>query len=241
MLHHAQQNGPRRTRTNQPLPDSNKKRVLIVDEQPLFVSGLTALINAQPDLITCCAASFASFAVEKLQTCPADIAIIDYHLPGVNGIELIKMALAVQPQLKILMLSIAGESHYALRALRAGALGYVMKNEPVSHVTEALQKIVRGEVYISSKLSEQFVLRSIRENGHDTPLGTLSPRELKVFDLFGRGLDTKSVAAEMDLSIKTVETYRLRIKRKLRFRKATEMVRFATNWLASEPEDRGWL
>ena len=129
-------------RTN-PLDDSNKKRVLIVDDQPLFVSGLTALVNAQPNLITCSVASAAPSAVETLQTCPVDIAIVDYYLPGVNGVELIKMLLAIQPQLNILMLSIGEECHYALRALRAGALGYVMKNEPVTHVTEALRKVVR--------------------------------------------------------------------------------------------------
>ena len=98
MLHqpHVQQNMPTRTGTNQPLPDSDRKRVLIVDDQPLFVSGLTSLVNAQPDLITCCAASSAPLALETLQRCPADIVIVDYYLPGVNGIESIKMVLAVQ-------------------------------------------------------------------------------------------------------------------------------------------------
>ena len=172
-----------------------------------------------------------------MRTCPADVAVLEVRLPGTNSIELIKMMRAEQPHLRILMLSMYEESIYAPRALRAGALGYVMKSEAIAQVVEALNKVARGEIYVSPKLSEQLLYRLVHGDSLDTPLKTLSPKELRVFELFGRGLGTKAVAAELDLSVKTIETHRRRIRKKLRFKKADEMVRLATNWLAQEEAD----
>ena len=213
---------------------TNKTPVLIVDDHPIFRSGLASLINTQPDLVACSEAASAPLALETMRTCPADVAVLEVRLPGTNGIELIKMMRAEQPRLRILMLSMCEESIYAPRALRAGALGYVMKTEAAAQVLEALNTVARGEIYVSPKLSEQFLYGLVHGDSLDTPLKTLSPKELKVFQLFGRGLGTKAVAAEFDLSVKTIETHRRRIIKKLRFKKADEMVRHATNWLARE-------
>ena len=219
---------------NQIINKIDKVRVSIVDDQPIFRSGLTAVINAERDLLTCCEASSAPMALETLRRCPADLAVLDVCLPGANGLELIKLIKAEQPRLRILVLSMYDESIYALRALRAGALGYVMKTETVAQVIEALHKVARGEVFVSPKLSEQLLHFSVREGSLDNTLALLSHKEFKVFELFGRGLDTNAVASELNLSAKTIETYRVRIKEKLHFKNAKELVRFAISWFEQE-------
>ena len=215
----------------------NKTQVLIVDDHPICRSGLASLINAQPNFVTCSEASSAPLALEAMRTCPADVAVLEVRLPGTNGIELIKMMRAEQPRLRILMLSMYEESIYAPRALRAGALGYVMKTEAAAQVLEALSKVARGEIYVSPKLTEHFLFRSVHGDSLDTPLKLLSQKELDVFELFGRGLGTKAVALELKVSVKTIETYRMRIKHKLGLKNANQMVRFAKNLLAEEQAD----
>jgi DNA-binding NarL/FixJ family response regulator len=209
-----------------------KRRVLVVDEHPLFRHGLATLINAEPDLVVCCEAPSAPLALETMRTCPSDVAVLDLSLPGMNGLELIKAMKAKQPDLPILMLSMHDDWLYAWRALRAGALGYVTKREALTHVLLALRKVLRGEIYVSPRFSERLVFEDI-----DSPLKTLSNRELEVIELLGRGLGTKEVAAELHLSVKTIETYRMHIKEKLGFRDANEMVRFAVEWIATPKPD----
>ena len=217
-------------------PAIEKRRVLIVDDHPIFRHGISALINAEPDLRVCAEASSSTSALEAMRTMSPEVALLDISLPGTNGIELIKLMKAEQPKLPLLMLSMHDESLYALRALRAGALGYVMKAEALTHVLAALRKVLRGEIYVSQSFSERLIFQAIQstDGGMGSPVDRLSDRELEVLELLGRGLGTKGIAGELHLSAKTIETHRAHIKEKLGFRDASEMVRFAIEWVTNE-------
>ena len=217
-------------RTESASSDSDKRRVLIVDDHPVFRAGLASLINAHPDLVTWCEASSAPLAIHLMRTSPSDIAVLDTSLPGVDSIDLIKSLKAEHPEVKILMLSMYEEPIYVLRALQAGALGCVMKSEPLDHIRAALHKIAKGETYLSPKLRERGIFRAFHKGSVSSPLEELSPKELEVFKLFGRGLGTRAVASLLNVSVKTIETHRMRIKQKLGFKDAKEMVRFAVDW-----------
>lgn len=213
-----------------------KRRVLIVDDHPVFRHGISALINAEADLEICGEASSSPSALEAMRQLKPDVALLDISLPGTNGIELIKLMKAEQPKLPLLVLSMHDESLYALRALRAGALGYVMKAEALTHVLTAIRKVIVGEIFVSPRLSERLIFQAIQSTdaGSGSPVDKLSDRELEVLELLGRGFGTKEVAAELHLSVKTIETHRAHIKEKLGFRDAGEMVRFAIDWVAQE-------
>ncbi len=219
-----------------PAAERIKKRVLIVDDHPVFRHGISALINAEADLEVCGEASSASTALQAMRTLRPDVALLDISLPGTNGIELIKLMKAEEPKLPLLMLSMHDESLYALRALRAGALGYVMKAEAMTHVLDALRKAIRGEIHVSPRLSERLIFQAIQsaDSGGGSPVDKLSDRELEVLELLGRGFGTKEIASDLHLSVKTIETHRAHIKEKLGFRDAGEMVRFAIDWVAQE-------
>lgn len=213
-----------------------KRRVLIVDDHPVFRHGIAALINAEPDLMVCGDAASSPAALDAMRNLYPDVALLDISLPGTNGVELIKLMKAEQPKLPLLMLSMHDESLYALRALRAGALGYVMKAEALTNVLDALRKVLKGEVYVSPRLSERLIFQAIQsvDGGTGSPVDKLSDRELEVLELMGRGFGTKQIAGELHLSVKTIETHRAHIKEKLGFRDAGEMVRFAIDWVAQE-------
>lgn len=217
-------------------PPSTKRRVLIVDDHPVFRHGISALINAEADLVVCGEASSSPSALDAMRNLDPDVALLDISLPGTNGIELIKLMKAEHPKLPLLMLSMHDESLYALRALKAGALGYVMKAEALTHVLDALRKVLKGEIYVSPRLSERLIFQAIQsaDGGSGSPVDRLSDRELEVLELLGRGFGTKEIASELHLSVKTIETHRAHIKEKLGFRDAGEMVRFAIDWVAQE-------
>lgn len=217
-------------------PAPVKRRVLIVDDHPVFRHGISALINAEADLTVCGEASSSPSALDAMRTLHPDVALLDISLPGTNGIELIKLMKAEYPKLPLLMLSMHDESLYALRALKAGALGYVMKAEALTHVLDALRKVLVGDIYVSPRLSERLIFQAIQstDGGSGSPVDRLSDRELEVLELLGRGFGTKEIASELHLSVKTIETHRAHIKEKLGFRDAGEMVRFAIDWVAQE-------
>jgi len=213
-----------------------KNRVLIVDDHPVFRHGISALINAEEDLIVCGEASSSPSALDAMRKLKPDIALLDISLPGTNGIELIKLMKAEYPKLPLLVLSMHDESLYALRALKAGALGYVMKAEALTHVLDALRKALKGEIYVSPRLSERLIFQAIQttDTNSGSPVDRLSDRELEVLNFLGNGLGTKEIASKLNLSVKTIETHRAHIKEKLGFRDASEMIRFAIDWIAQE-------
>jgi DNA-binding NarL/FixJ family response regulator len=209
-----------------------KSLVLIVDDHPLIRRGLFDLINAEEDLAVCCEASSSPTALRMMRMCPPNAAIVDISLPGVNGIELIKIMKAELPKLPILVLSMYDEDRYALRALRAGASGYLTKSEASGEVLRALRKILKGGIYVSPEFSEQ-VRQSIQtaEESSDSVKRRLSLRELEVFELFGRGLGMREIASRLEVSPKTIETHGRHIGRKFGFRTSAEVRRFATGWV----------
>lgn len=216
--------------------EQRKKTVLIVDDHPVLRHGISQLINNEHDLIVCGEAESAPGALEAMRRLKPDLALLDISLQGTNGIELIKLMRAEQPKLSILMLSMHDESLYALRALRAGARGYVMKGEAMEHVLTAMRKVLEGDIYVSPRFSERLVFKAIQslEGGMGSPVDKLSDRELEVLQLLGKGFGTREIANELHLSIKTIETHRAHIKEKLGFKDAGEMVRFAIDWVTKE-------
>ena len=222
--------------TAEPRTDQRRKSVLIVDDHPVLRHGISHIINNEKDLIVCGEADSAPTALDAMRRLKPDLALIDISLQGTNGIELIKLMRAEQPKLPILMLSMHDESLYALRALRAGARGYVMTGEAMEHVLTALRKVLEGDIYVSPSFSERLVFKAIQslEGGMGSPVDKLSDRELEVLQLLGKGFGTREIANELHLSIKTIETHRAHIKEKLGFKDAGEMVRFAIDWVTRE-------
>ncbi len=220
------------------LTPSEKRNVLIVVDHPVFRHGIASLINAEADLHVCGEAATSPLALDAMRRLKPDVALLDISLPGTNGVELIKLMKAEQPKLPLLVLSMHDESLYALRSLRAGALGYVMKAEALNHVLTALRKVLKGEVYVSEKFSERLIFKAIQsiDGGLGSPVDKLSDRELEVLELLGRGFGTREIANELHLSVKTIETHRAHIKEKLGFKDAGEMVRFSIDWVAQEKE-----
>jgi DNA-binding NarL/FixJ family response regulator len=219
-----------------PLPEAEKRRVLIIDDHPVFRHGISAMINAEPDLLVCGEAGSAPAALDAMRRLQPHIALVDISLPGTNGIELLKSIKAEAPKLPMLVVSMHDESLYALRALRAGALGYVMKAEALDSILTAIRKVLKGEPYLSSKFSERLVFKAIRsmDEGLGSPVDKLSDRELEVLNLMGRGFGAQDIANELHLSVKTIETHRAHIKEKLGFHDSKEMVRFAIEWVAQQ-------
>jgi DNA-binding NarL/FixJ family response regulator len=212
------------------------KRILVVDDHPLFRSGLAEFLNRQPELEVCGQADSAQLALGQMRKHRPDLAIIDVSLNGTNGIELVKLMKAEEPKLAILILSMHHETLYALRALKAGALGYLMKGEALEHVTNAVRRVLEGKMFVSPRFAEKLIFKAVNASDTDSvsPVDSLSDRELEVLTMLGKGHSTKSVAASLNLSIKTIETHRAHIKEKLGFPDSNEMTRFAVDWVAQQ-------
>jgi len=221
-------------------PSNNGKkdamRVLIVDDHPLLRKGVSQLIDQEKDLIVVGEAEDAHKAISAIENSKPDIALIDISLSGTSGIELIKNIKARFPKLKMLVLSMHDESVYAQRALRAGASGYIMKQEGTEKVLLALRKVLQGEVYLSERLGNRMLhtLVSGRASLTSSPVEELSDRELEVFSLIGQGHGTRPIAEKLHLSVKTIESHRAHIKEKLNLQNASELVHHAIQWVQSE-------
>ena len=212
------------------------KRILVVDDHPLFRSGLAGFLNQQPDLEVCGQADSAPLALEQMRKQRPDLAIIDVSLKGTNGIELVKLMKAEQPKLMILILSMHDETLYALRALKAGALGYLMKAEALEHVLRAVRRVLEGNLFVSPCFAEKLIFKAVNasETNAMSPVDRLSDRELEVLTMLGKGHSTKSVAHNLNLSIKTIESHRAHIKEKLGLSDSNEMTRFAVDWVTHQ-------
>jgi len=215
------------------------KKILIVDDHPLIRKGLALTLDADPNLNVCCQAEDAKEALNAIEEYNPDLAIVDISLPGMSGLELIKHMQSIKPKLSILVVSRHDESLYAERAIRAGARGYVMKLEASDVILKAVRRVLNGGIYVSDEINERLLMgmASGYKPLQQTPLEVLSDRELEVFELTGRGLGTRDIAEQLHLSVKTVESYRARIKTKLNLSNATELVLHASQWVEGEKTD----
>jgi len=215
---------------------TKKSKVFLVDDHPIVRKGLAGLINQELGLVICGEAEDGPTALNAIFYEKPDIAIVDLSLKGMDGIELIKQIKARYPKLPVLVLSMLDEQMYAERVLRAGAKGYVMKQEGTEKLVTAIRRVLKGEVSISQDLSEKMLKimtgDPIKKNPH--PVERLSDRELEVFRLIGQGVGTRLIAERLSLSIKTVETYREHIKEKLMIKSAPELIKHAVDWVRSE-------
>jgi DNA-binding NarL/FixJ family response regulator len=214
------------------LKAARKTRVLLVDDHPIVRQGLTQLINRQGDLEVCGEAEDAFAAEEAAAALKPDLAVVDISLKDKDGIDLIKILKARHPQLPILVFSMHEESTYAERALHAGASGYIMKQEGTENLVAAVRRILSGRIYLSEDMESRILQAAVRA-GPAKPaslLERLSDRELQVFELTGQGLGTRQIAEKLFLSVKTVETYRAQIKRKMNLNTGMELIKLAIQW-----------
>lgn len=213
-----------------------KRRIFLVDDHPITRQGVVVLINQEPDLEVCGEADSAPKAFDLLQKSNADLAVVDISLKTTSGIELTKNLKVLLPDLPVLIMSMHDESLYAERALRAGAKGYVMKQEASDNILVAIRRILDGELYLSDKMKEKMLHRLVHNRKDEVvfSIDTLSDREMEVFQLIGNGFSTRQIATKLNLSVKTIDSYREHLKLKLHIEKGADLVRHAIQWVKSE-------
>lgn len=223
----------RSTNQNPKCEPPEAKRLVIVDDHPLFRKGLEQLIHSDGAFAVCGEAENASEAIDLIRKLNPDLAIVDLSLPGANGIELIKNIRAEFPKMPVLVLSMHDESLYAVRALRAGADGYVMKHEAMANVTHAIREIFNGRPYLSPAMAAQVITKFAHRQaeGETDAVERLSDREIEILEMIGKGHEVRQIAKLLHLSPKTVETHRAHIKDKLDLKNSREVARFALQWL----------
>jgi len=211
---------------------ARKKRVFIVDDHPLVREGLTNLINGQHDLIICGEAKNSAQALDGIMQADPDVALIDISLENESGLELVKQLGSQFPQVALIVLSMHDETLFAERVLRAGARGYVMKHETSKSVLASIRRVLGGGVYVSEMIVNRIARRvgSVREPLASSPVERLSDRELEIFRLLGQGRTTSQIAADLNLSLKTVQAYCARAKEKFGVTSLTELLRAALRW-----------
>jgi DNA-binding NarL/FixJ family response regulator len=196
--------------------------------------GLGTLISRERDLIVCGEAETAGEALDAVTKLKPDLVLADITLPGPNGIELIKDICALQQDMLILVISMHDESLYAERVLRAGARGYIMKQESGPAMMQAIRQVLAKRIYLSDKMSALILENVVGKRTEASPIKRLSDRELEVFQLIGRGRSTVQIAEELHLSPKTVEAHRAHVKEKLDLKTMTELVSFASRWVETQ-------
>jgi DNA-binding NarL/FixJ family response regulator len=210
-----------------------RKALLVVDDHPVLRRGLVVLIESEPDLAVHAAVSTRQAAFEAMRQKEPDLVIVDLSLGDDDGLDLVKEIKTRYPKVPSLVLSMHDEALYAERALSAGALGYVTKQQLDETVLAAIRRVLGGEIYMSEalqrRLAEQYVAGRTLETG--TPVDTLSDRELQVFGLIGRGRTTRQIAGTMARSVKTIESHLEHIKNKLGVASAAELAQRATLWV----------
>lgn len=214
---------------------SDKTRILIVDDHPVVRLGISQLISEEPDLeVTSDAEDFTS-ALKVLSGGEIDMTIVDLSLAGASGLDLIGEIKVRYPDMPVLVLSMHDESLYAERALRSGASGFVMKQAGTETLVKAIRRVLKGMIYVSDDMANNLLVKAsgrVKTDGR-VSIENLSNRELEVFELIGKGFGTKQVAESLNLSVKTIETYRRNIKSKLGLDSASQLAREAAVWVNS--------
>lgn len=210
-----------------------KTRIYIVDDHAMVRRGLAAVLAAEADLELCGEAEDCATATSEVGKLRPDVVIVDISLRGNNGLELIKNIRVMNPAIRIVVLSVHDESIYALRALRAGAKAYVMKQDQPGKVIDAIRRVRNGQMYVSDRVGSQMLNRLTKghEDREDLAIAGLSDRELEVVTLIGSGLATREIAARLNVSVKTVETHRAHVKTKMNLSTGTQLVQFCVRWV----------
>ncbi len=208
-------------------------RIYLVEDHPIFRHGLRDFIEDESDMEVCGEAEEIGTAWHEILRLEPDLVLVDISLKGRNGLELVKSLSGWKKDLPILVLSTHEESLYAERSIRAGARGYIMKHEATERIIKGLRAVFAGEIYVSPRIASQLLAKTVGKQSTPTIFHeeTLSDRELEVFTLFGKGMTTKEISARLNLSPKTIATYRDRIKEKLGIKNSSELIRSAVQWL----------
>jgi DNA-binding NarL/FixJ family response regulator len=225
--------------TRQHKTDETRAKILVVDDHPIVRKGLENLINYEKDLMVCQQVEDAHEAMKAIDKLKPDIVIVDISLKDKNGLELIKSIKIQHPDLPILALSMHDESLYAERVIRAGAKGYIMKQQATENIVKAIRKVLKGQPYLSDRMTAKMMYKLVGRKKEKTEASItelLSDRELEVFLLIGKGYGTRQIANRLHLSVKTIESYRAHIKEKLSLSSATELLQYAIQWATSRIE-----
>jgi DNA-binding NarL/FixJ family response regulator len=212
-----------------------RSKILIVDDHPIMRRGLIGLIDLEEDLVVCGEAGTIQEALDAVKLHEPDLVIVDLLLKDESGLELLKDIKIRFPSVRTLVLSMHDEAFYAERVLRAGAKGYVTKQQVTEQVLLAIRKILAGEVYLSETISSKILRNFTGEQAGPAGFSVdrLSDRELEVFRLIGTGLGTRQIAERFSRSVKTIETYREHIKEKLDLKDSAELIQTAIQWMQS--------
>lgn len=215
-------------------PASRAVKIMIVDDHAVFREGLALIIQQEPDLVVCGEFESAADALGDAASLKPDMAIVDISLDGMNGVDLCKQLRARFPEMRILVLSMHKEFLYAERVLRAGANGYIMKQEGRRKLVTAIRHVLKGETYVSDAVKEMILqgLGGRKEAGAASAVDRLSDRELEVFQLISKGYGTRQMADALNVSIKTIESHREHIREKLNLKSTFELVQYALEWAA---------
>ncbi len=213
--------------------NEDRRKILVVDDHPIVREGLADLINREKDIVVCGWAEDTPQTIKAIKNLKPDVVTVDISLGDTSGLELIKDIKTRFPGLPILALSMHQESLYAERAIRAGAKGYITKQEATKKVITAIRQVLDGRLYLSEKMKEKVLHSLLGDNGSGagtSPIDRLTDRELDVFSLLGQGRGTRQIAEQLCLSVKTIETYRARIKEKLNISSSSELLLYAFQW-----------
>jgi DNA-binding NarL/FixJ family response regulator len=215
---------------------ANAKKILLVDDHPVLRKGLVRLIDAKDEFVVCGEASTAADAMALIRELTPDLVIVDIGLPGASGIDLTKTIRAEFPKLPVLILSMHEEALYATRALRAGATGYIVKQDAVDNIATALHEALKGGRYLSPVIAAQMQTDGLDSEAHPTndPMALLTDREFEIFELIGKGHEVREISEALGVSPKTVETHRTNIKEKLKLKNARQVTRMAVQWLGQQ-------
>jgi len=215
------------------LTGSRKYRIFIVEDHPIFLDGISQLINKEDDMYVMGGCETSGECLKVIRESPPDLIIVDITLKDSCGIELTKELKKKYPGLPVLILSMHEELIFADRVLKAGARGYITKREATTKVIDAIRRVLQGKIYICDTMIDHFLERSITgvQNFNESPVEKLSEREFEVFNLIGKGMTNRSIAEVLSVSTNTISTYRERIKDKLNLQNNAELNRYAMQWI----------
>lgn len=219
-----------------PAEKPERKRILLVDDHPMMRMGIIQLLGKQPTLEICGEANSPAEAMTLIAQSHPDLILVDISMKGASGLEFIKDVQAVHGHIPMLVVSMHDEKIYAERALRAGACGYIMKEESAEYLLAAVQRVLEGGIYLSKTMSARLLKTLVNADSHNaqSPLQKLTDREFEVFRLIGQGQTTDEIAEQLHISPKTVDVHRFQIKDKLQLKSGTALVHYAVRWAGLE-------